>query len=65
VWSVGVARTGNMIGLSKADLSALPEGDRAERLRSARTRFEAAGAHYVIDTLDGSVAKFAAGMLVG
>ncbi len=52
VWSVGVARTGNMIGLGKADLDALPQADRAERLRLARKGLEEAGAHYVIDTLD-------------
>lgn len=52
VWSVGVTRTGNMIGLSKTDLDALPEADRAERLRLARTGLEEAGAHYVVDTLD-------------
>jgi phosphonoacetaldehyde hydrolase len=52
VWSVGVARTGNMIGLSKAQLDAQPEADRAKRLRGARVGLEEAGAHYVIDTLD-------------
>lgn len=51
-WSIGVAATGNMVGLSKHDLDALPEADRAERLRAARERLQQAGAHYVIDTLD-------------
>jgi phosphonoacetaldehyde hydrolase len=51
-WSVGVAKTGNMIGLSKADLDALPEQDRNGRLRAARMELEQAGAHYVIDTMD-------------
>ncbi|HWF48117.1 MAG TPA: phosphonoacetaldehyde hydrolase [Bryobacteraceae bacterium] len=51
-WSVGVVKTGNMIGLSKADLDALPAPDLARRLKWGRDEFEKAGAHYVIDTLD-------------
>jgi phosphonoacetaldehyde hydrolase len=52
VWSVGVVKTGNMIGLSKAELDAMPAVDLARRLALAREQFEQAGAHYVIDTLD-------------
>jgi len=51
VWTVGVAKTGNMIGLSRADLEALSEEDRARRLRAANMELEQAGAHYVIDTM--------------
>lgn len=51
-WSVGVVKTGNMMGLSKADLGALTEDDLASRLDSARVQLEEAGAHYVIDTMD-------------
>jgi phosphonoacetaldehyde hydrolase len=51
-WSVGVAKTGNMISLSKTDLDALPEEGLNIRLRSDRTELERAGAHYVIDTMD-------------
>ncbi|HEX4231408.1 MAG TPA: phosphonoacetaldehyde hydrolase [Bryobacteraceae bacterium] len=52
VWSVGVVKTGNMIGLRKADLDVLPANDLGRRLSLARAEFEKAGAHYVIDTLD-------------
>ena len=52
VWSIGVAATGNMVGLSKSDLDGLPEAHREERLRTARENLREAGAHYVIDTLD-------------
>jgi phosphonoacetaldehyde hydrolase len=52
VWSIGVAGTGNMVGLTKADLDALSDTDRSERLRTARAALEDTGAHYVIDTLD-------------
>jgi len=50
-WSVGVARTGNMIGVSEEQWFALPQNDQAARLQDARRRLLEAGAHYVIDTL--------------
>jgi len=52
-WSIGVAGTGNAIGLSQKDFEALPENDRRERLRNARAELEKAGAHYVVDTFAG------------
>ena len=50
-WSIGLAGTGNMIGLSQGEFNNLPESDRAFRLIQARDALEQAGAHYVIDTL--------------
>jgi len=50
-WSIGVAGTGNGIGLSYADFHALPPGDRNARLERSRRELEDAGAHYVVDTL--------------
>lgn len=50
-WSIGVAATGNMIGLSREDFESLSERDRESRLAEARTELQNAGAHYVIDTL--------------
>ena len=51
-WSIGVAGTGNMMGLSRDDFRALSEAERELRLTEARTGLEKAGAHYVVDTLD-------------
>ncbi len=51
-WSIGVAATGNMIGLSRDEFEALPEAERESRLVNARTALQDAGAHYVVDTLD-------------
>jgi phosphonoacetaldehyde hydrolase len=51
VWTIGVARTGNMIGLTAADFAALPSTERAARLERARTGLFAAGAHQVIDAV--------------
>jgi phosphonoacetaldehyde hydrolase len=50
MWAVGVAATGNEIGLSASDLAALPQEDRRTRMEAARDRLMAAGAHYVIDS---------------
>lgn len=51
MWTVGVARTGNMIGLTAADFAALPATEQAARLGAARRQLRAASAHYVIDSV--------------
>ena len=48
-WSVGVAVTGNLLGLSLADTRALPAAELAARRAAAAARLTAAGAHYVVD----------------
>jgi phosphonoacetaldehyde hydrolase len=48
---VGIAASGNGVGLSAAELAALDPADRAERIARARAGLEAAGAHVVIDTV--------------
>lgn len=50
-WTVGIAASGNGVGLSAAELAALDPADRAERIARARAGLEAAGAHVVIDTV--------------
>jgi len=50
-WSIGVAGTGNKIGLSLEDFRALSEAERESRLADARAELQNAGAHYVVDTL--------------
>jgi phosphonoacetaldehyde hydrolase len=50
-WAVGVAQTGNMIGLTEEQWQSLSAGERSARLREARNKFLDAGAHYVVDTL--------------
>lgn len=51
VWTIGVARTGNMIGLSAEDFAALARVEQARRLENARAALLAAGAHEVIDAV--------------
>ncbi len=48
-WTVGVAVTGNVFGLSEAETAALPPEDFARRRAAAGARLAAAGAHYVVD----------------
>ena len=48
-WTVGVAVTGNVFGLSLADTQALSPEEFAERRAAAAGRLAGAGAHYVID----------------
>ena len=51
MWSIGLACSGNEIGLSKPDYDAL-EPEVRERLRQAAyRRMQMAGAHYVVDTI--------------
>lgn len=51
MWTVGVAATGNEVGLSAGELAGLLPDDRTCRLRRARTVLKAAGAHYVVDSV--------------
>jgi len=51
MWTVGVARTGNMIGLTSSEFSTLPEAEQSTRLETARRKLGDAGAHYVIDSV--------------
>lgn len=50
-WTVGVAASGNSVGLSAEALAALPAQDRAERIAAAGAELLKAGAHVVIDTV--------------
>jgi phosphonoacetaldehyde hydrolase len=51
-WSIGVAGTGNMVGFSLEEFHAFSEAERESRLVKARSELQAAGAHYVVDTLE-------------
>ncbi|MGA2737190.1 MAG: phosphonoacetaldehyde hydrolase [Bryobacteraceae bacterium] len=51
MWTVGVARTGNMIGLTAEGFAALPAAEQAARLDAARRKLSEAGAHYVADAV--------------
>jgi phosphonoacetaldehyde hydrolase len=50
-WTIGVAASGNGVGLSLEDYLALPEPDRVRRVAGAAKQLKAAGADYVVDTI--------------
>jgi phosphonoacetaldehyde hydrolase len=49
--TIGVAATGNAMGLDADALQALPADVRALRLSQARSELLAAGAHFVVDSV--------------
>lgn len=51
MWAVGVALTGNMVGLTETELSRLSAEEVATLRREVSARLFAAGAHYVIDSI--------------
>jgi phosphonoacetaldehyde hydrolase len=50
-WTIGVARTGNELGLSEQEAADLDPALLETRLQQIRTRLLSAGAHYVVDTI--------------
>ena len=50
-WTVGLAGSGNGVGLTLEDYRALAEPDRRSRVAAAAAELMAAGADYVIDTI--------------
>jgi phosphonoacetaldehyde hydrolase len=55
VWTIGVAKTGNMMGLSEDEILSLPENDLKDHLEKNYNIMYRAGAHYVIDGVDDSI----------
>ncbi len=51
MWTIGLAVSGNEVGLSLADWEALDDADRRIRRDRAWQSMKASGAHYVVDTI--------------
>lgn len=49
MWTVGITRTGNELGLTAEEVRALDPAGKNRRLLEIRSRFEQAGAHYVLE----------------
>ncbi len=69
-WAVGVAASGNAVGLSRSEFERLTEDERRARIATAAKSLSDAGAHYVVDTvadlpgvLEAIEARLAAGEL--
>jgi phosphonoacetaldehyde hydrolase len=51
-WSVGVTKTGNMLGLSEEEVGRLPLEELAKRLKEAERFMSRAGAHDLMDGIE-------------
>lgn len=51
MWTIGLAKTGNELGLNEAQVAEVPPAELETRLERARRRMAQAGAHYVVDTI--------------
>ncbi len=51
MWTVGLAKTGNEMGLSETEVAALEPAVREARLARASKRLRQTGAHYVVDSV--------------
>ena len=51
MWTVGLAKTGNELGLNEAEVAKLPADTLAAKLAVARQRMRQTGAHYVVDSI--------------
>jgi phosphonoacetaldehyde hydrolase len=47
MWTIGLTRTGNMIGLDAPGVAALPDNERAELISQAESALYSSGAHFV------------------
>ena len=52
VWSVGVILGSNELGLTQAEVAAMPAAELKERMEVVRKRMLEAGAHYVVDSIE-------------
>lgn len=51
MWTIGLAKTGNEIGLNQDEVQKLPRDEYLRRLARAYERMNRAGAHFVVDTI--------------
>ncbi len=51
MWTIGLAVSGNEVGLSRPDWEALPQGEKQAKRERAHRRLWQAGAHYVVDSI--------------
>jgi len=51
MWTIGLAKTGNEMGLTQMEIEALQSEVRQAKLAQAYQRLYQAGAHYVVDSI--------------
>jgi phosphonoacetaldehyde hydrolase len=52
MWTIAIAKTGNELGLTEAELEQLVEVDRNARIIRSREKLSRGGAHYVADSIE-------------
>jgi phosphonoacetaldehyde hydrolase len=52
MWTIGVTKTGNELGLTEAEVAPLAPNDLRRRLDAIEERFRKAGAHYVTESIE-------------
>merc|ERR1711983_394749 len=50
-WTVGIAKTGNYVGLTEAEMDKISPKELEAKVEKARTILKDSGAHFVIDTI--------------
>ncbi len=55
MWTVGIAKTGNELGLTPSELATIPADELQTRLNAIYDRFYEAGAHFVVDSVADSL----------
>jgi len=50
-WTVGIAKTGNYVGMTEAQMNKMDPNELAQKVESARKSLYKAGCHFVIDTI--------------
>ncbi|MDZ4659422.1 MAG: phosphonoacetaldehyde hydrolase [Bythopirellula sp.] len=51
MWTVGIARTGNLVGLTQAELEQLGREEQESMIAAAKDQLAQCGAHYVVDSI--------------
>lgn len=51
MWTIGLRKTGNEIGLNESEINELPPAELSSRLAAVSQKFLRVGAHYVVDGL--------------
>jgi len=51
MWTIGLAKTGNEIGLDEKEIAALPKDVLERKLQAAYQRMAQIGSHYVVDSI--------------
>jgi phosphonoacetaldehyde hydrolase len=51
MWTIGITRTGNEVGLRREELDALPDAEQQSLICRAAHRLDAVGAHYTAESL--------------